>query len=366
MMKQALGVPTLNHTVRMDTILHVMASPQRPMVTTRMDELVGPVGGAAGVNVIVAIMSYTGRTRRTRSSSTGGARPRHVHERQVPDLPRRGAPERRRGRRALQKRWKVRARRRAARRQLLALEDSGTVAVGARLKPNDVIIAKTVTTTELGEGARKSVERDSSTVARDAGIVDAVLHVTNEDGTRIAKVKVRNTRRPIVGDKLSRAWDRRASWAPSCRRRTCRTRRTASCRTSSSTPTLIPSRMTIGQLTECLLAILGTHTGEPGDGTLFRGTSLEHMCEELARHGYDRHGRTQLYNGFTGERSTRPSSWDPPTTSAFATWRPTRTTGARADRCTCSRVSRPRAARATAVFASAKWSETADVSACKS
>ena len=31
------------------------------------------------------------------------------------------------------------------------------------------------------------------------------------------------------------------------------------------------------------------------------GTSLEHICNELARHGYDRYGRTKLHNGFTGE-----------------------------------------------------------------
>jgi DNA-directed RNA polymerase II subunit RPB2 len=66
-------------------------------------------------------------------------------------------------------------------------------------------------------------------------------------------------------------------------------------------PHAIPSRMTIGQMNECLLSILCTLTGERGDGTMFRGASLEHMCEELERHGYDRHGRVQLHNGFTGE-----------------------------------------------------------------
>jgi DNA-directed RNA polymerase II subunit RPB2 len=66
-------------------------------------------------------------------------------------------------------------------------------------------------------------------------------------------------------------------------------------------PHAIPSRMTIGQLTETLLNILCCHTGERGDGTMFRGTSIEHIGEELEKAGYDRHGRTTLHNGFTGE-----------------------------------------------------------------
>ena len=35
---------------------------------------------------------------------------------------------------------------------------------------------------------------------------------------------------------------------------------------------------------------------------MFRGTSLEYMCEELQKHGYDRFGRTTMHNGFTGEK----------------------------------------------------------------
>ena len=34
---------------------------------------------------------------------------------------------------------------------------------------------------------------------------------------------------------------------------------------------------------------------------MFRGTSIEYMCEQLERNGYDRHGRVKLHNGFTGE-----------------------------------------------------------------
>ena len=181
------------------------------------------------------------------------------------------------------------------------LEDSGTVAVGTRLKPNDVIISKTVTTTDLGEGTRRTVERDSSTVMREHGIVDSVLHVTNEDGTRIAKVKVRNTRRPIVGDKLSSRMGQKGVIGAILPQEDMPYTQDGLVPDIIVNPHAIPSRMTIGQLTECLLAILGTFTGERGDGTMFRGTSLEFMCDELERHGYDRHGRTTLYNGFTGE-----------------------------------------------------------------
>ena len=38
------------------------------------------------------------------------------------------------------------------------LDAGGIVAVGTEVKPGDVIISKTVTTTELGEGARRAVK----------------------------------------------------------------------------------------------------------------------------------------------------------------------------------------------------------------
>jgi len=45
----------------MDTIAHTLVAPQRPIVTTRMDALVGVSDAPAGVNAIVAIMCYTGQ-----------------------------------------------------------------------------------------------------------------------------------------------------------------------------------------------------------------------------------------------------------------------------------------------------------------
>ena len=302
MMKQALGIPTLNHSLRMDTILHVMASPQRPMVTTRMDSLVGVSEAPAGINVIVAIMSYTGQNQEdslivNRASLERGMFTSVKYQTFRDEEHQNGGSDAERFKN-VGKMQNVMGKRDS---NYEHLEDSGTVAVGTRLKPNDVIISKTVTTTDLGEGTRRTVERDSSTVMREHGIVDSVLHVTNEDGTRIAKVKVRNTRRPIVGDKLSSRMGQKGVIGAILPQEDMPYTQDGLVPDIIVNPHAIPSRMTIGQLTECLLAILGTFTGERGDGTMFRGTSLEFMCDELERHGYDRHGRTTLYNGFTGE-----------------------------------------------------------------
>ena len=61
MMKQALGVFSLNHLLRMDTIAHTLVSPQQPMTTTRMDSMIGVSDAPAGVNAIVVIACYTGQ-----------------------------------------------------------------------------------------------------------------------------------------------------------------------------------------------------------------------------------------------------------------------------------------------------------------
>ena len=66
-------------------------------------------------------------------------------------------------------------------------------------------------------------------------------------------------------------------------------------------PNAIPSRMTIGQLMECLLGKVCALKGCFGDGTPFRGTSAEDIADELERQGFSRDGKEQLYSGFTGQ-----------------------------------------------------------------
>lgn len=67
-------------------------------------------------------------------------------------------------------------------------------------------------------------------------------------------------------------------------------------------PHAIPSRMTIGQLLECLHGKLCAINGKGiGDGTPFRGVSVEQIADELHSLGYNRYGDETLTNGMTGE-----------------------------------------------------------------
>jgi DNA-directed RNA polymerase II subunit RPB2 len=303
MMKQALGVYTLNHPIRMDTIAHTMVSPQRPLVTTRMDSLVGVSEAPAGVNAIVVIMCYTGQNQEDSVIINQAALDRGMF-RSVKFQTYRDEEHQNGGTDAerfehIGKLSNIAGRKDA---NYDHLDDGGIVAVGTKVQPNDVIISKTVTTTELGEGARKAVKRDKSTVLKhDKGIIDAVLHVTNHDGTNMIKVKIRQTRTPIVGDKLSSRMGQKGVIGITLPQEDMPYTEDGIVPDIIVNPHAIPSRMTIGQLNECLLAILCTLTGERGDGTMFRGTSLEYLSEQLEKNGYDKHGRVKLHNGFTGE-----------------------------------------------------------------
>ena len=69
-------------------------------------------------------------------------------------------------------------------------------------------------------------------------------------------------------------------------------------------PHAIPSRMTIGQLMECILGIACVEYGAFGDATPFTDTSVEIIGDLLQKAGHSRLGNHVLYNSRTGEQIT--------------------------------------------------------------
>ena len=67
-------------------------------------------------------------------------------------------------------------------------------------------------------------------------------------------------------------------------------------------PHAVPSRMTIGQLMECIMGKACAHMGAYGDATPFTECSVEDIAGVLEKSGYERYGNEILYNGRTGEQ----------------------------------------------------------------
>jgi DNA-directed RNA polymerase II subunit RPB2 len=67
-------------------------------------------------------------------------------------------------------------------------------------------------------------------------------------------------------------------------------------------PAAIPSRMTLGQLIECVLGKACVLKGCDGDATPFTGIDVEQIGDLLEQTGFERYGTEILYNGRTGEQ----------------------------------------------------------------
>ena len=303
MQKQALGVPSLNYLMRMDAVSHAMVYPQRPIVATRFDTTIGASDAPAGVNAMIVIKCYTGRNQEDSLIINKASLDRGMF-RSVKYQTHRDE-ERHSGGADAEKIENVNNVLNLAGKKdanYKPLDDSGIAAVGSRLKEGDVIVGKTVSTTELGEGARKAVKRDKSTILKhDGGIVDAVLKAKNRDGSNFVKMRMRSTRIPIEGDKFASRMGQKGVVGAALPHEDMPFTEDGQVPDIIVNPHAIPSRMTIGMLKETLLSILCAKTGNRGDGTMFRDSSIDFMCEELKRHGYNEHGRTKMRNGLTGE-----------------------------------------------------------------
>lgn len=206
--KQAMGIYASNYQVRMDTMAHVLHYPQKPLCTTRAMEFLHFRELPSGVNVVVAIMIYTGYNQEDslimNQSAIDRGLFRSSYYRCYSDQEKAATA----GVGSLNSEFFERPTMESTRGMKYGdyskLDDDGLVAPGTRVSGDDVLIGKTAPVDAMTNTPSRYTKRDCSTSmkANENGIVDNVLISTTKEGYRFTKVRIRNVRVPQVGDKF--------------------------------------------------------------------------------------------------------------------------------------------------------------------
>eukprot|EP01105_Mastigella_eilhardi_P008945 TRINITY_DN2141_c2_g1_i2.p1 TRINITY_DN2141_c2_g1~~TRINITY_DN2141_c2_g1_i2.p1 ORF type:complete len:1262 (-),score=328.38 TRINITY_DN2141_c2_g1_i2:112-3750(-) len=303
--KQAMGMYVTNFQYRHDTMGHVLFYPQKPLVITQAMQHLQFRDLPAGQNTVTAIACYSGYNQEDsiimNQSAIDRGLFRSMFFRSYQDHLRSNDEE-------FDK--PTRDTTRLRRSNYDKLDPDGFVPPGILVTGEDVIIGKTAQLSERdaeatsGARAQRYTRRDCSTPLRasECGIIDQVMLTTNEEGYKSAKVRVRSVRIPQIGDKFSSRHGQKGTVGMTYRQEDMPFTVEGISPDIIVNPHAIPSRMTIGQLIECLQGKVAAVTGDEGDGTPFTDCSVEHISNALRQCGYEMRGREVLYNGHTGRK----------------------------------------------------------------
>ena len=302
--KQAMGMYVTNFHNRMDKTAYVQTYTMRPLVDTRLMNMIKLNKIPSGSMVIVAIMSYTGYNQEDSILFNQGSLDRGLfgatiyHTEKDEDKKIQGDEE-----------IRCKADRTKTKGMKFAnydkLTDKGVVPENTLLENGDIIIGKIVPIKENRNDHTKTIKyRDQSRVFRttEECYVDKNYIHRNGDGYTFAKIRTRVYRKPTIGDKFSSRHGQKGTIGLVIPEQDMPTTAEGIRPDIIINPHAIPSRMTIAQLKETLLGKALLNLGLFGDGTSFGKQSVESVCNVLQKLGLERNGNEILYNGMTGEQ----------------------------------------------------------------
>lgn len=189
------------------------------------------------------------------------------------------------------------------------LDSDGIVKVHARIKGGDAIVGKTTPVslvTDSLAAKRQNVmsKKDDSTFMKinEKGVVDSVILSTNHEGLRFAKIRVRDVRIPEIGDKFASLIAQKGTCGFICRQEDMPFTRDGITPDIIINPLCIPSRMTVGQLIECISGKVAVLSGKTSDATPFDHMEpVQRIAHELHQCGYQQYGCEKMYSGHTGK-----------------------------------------------------------------
>ena len=303
--KQAMGVYVTNYENRMDKTAYILNYPMRPLVETRIMDLIHLSKIPSGSQLIVAIMTHTGYNQEDSLLINKGSIDRGMsivtvyHTEKDEDKQKINGDE------------EIRCKPEASKTKSMKMgnynkvNSKGVIPENTLVENRDMIITKVVPIKENRNDPTKVIKyEDQSKMYKTAEetYIDKNYIDKNGEGYNFAKVRLRNVRKPVIGDKFSSRHGQKGTVGniiPECDMPY----------TANGVkpdiiinPHAIPSRMTIGQLKETILGKVLIELGLFGDGTAFGDFDVKDICDLLLKAGYEANGNELLYCGLTGEQ----------------------------------------------------------------
>jgi DNA-directed RNA polymerase II subunit RPB2 len=302
--KQAMGLYATNFSGRMDKTSYILTYGARPLVDTRIVNLIRLNDIPSGMMVIVAIASFTGYNQEDsiifnqEFIDRGGFSLTLYKTEKDEDKKTYGDEE-------------IRCRPDPVKTKGMnfanydKLNHAGIIPENTHLENKDVIIGKVVPIKGNRNDHTKIIKySDQSKVFRthEECYIDKNYVDRNGDGYTFCKVRTRTYRRPEIGDKFSSRHGQKGTIGIILPPENMPFSDSGIRPDIIINPHAIPSRMTIGQLKETLLGKVLSILGLFGDGTSFNQLPIDFISKQLLKNGFERNGNEVLMNGMTGEQ----------------------------------------------------------------
>ena len=301
--KQAIGICATNYKNRLDTISHILYYPQKPLVTTRSMPYLHTLDMPSGINAIVAIATYTGYNQEDSVLFNKSAVDRGLflsaHFKTYKEEEKKNQNSGDEEKFCIPKKDNTINYKMA---DYSKLDIDGIVKENTYVNVNDAIIGKVI---PYKKKSKETSYKDNSIVlkANENGLVFKVYSGRNGDGYKFCKVQIKNERYPTIGDKFSSRMGQKGTIGMTYKQEDMPYTKDGITPDIIVNPHAIPSRMTIGQLIECILGKSCTILGTDGDSTPFTNMDPKKISDILSNEcGFEPYGNELLYNGITGEQ----------------------------------------------------------------
>ena len=304
--RQAMGIFASNYRHRMVTLGYTLYYPQKPLITTRAMKYIHSMELPAGQSVVVAIACYSGYNQEDsiifNQSAIDRGLFRSTFYRKYDDTIHKNPTT---SKKDIFTKPNPKNTSKMKPSNYDKIQENGLPLEETYVCGDDIIIGK-ISPNTITDVTEKPYYDCSKTIRmNEHGTIDKVMsNIYNGDDYEMCKVRVRSERIPNVGDKFSSRGGQKGTVGITLKHEDMPFTKDGITPDLIINPHCIPSRMTIGQLLECIMGKVGAIEGHHMDGTPFQKIDSSLFGKKLKEYGFSEDGSEYLRCGMTGKTLT--------------------------------------------------------------